>query len=204
MKKIFKIIVFVFVFVLLFSVAGCDKCNDTPSQEEPGKKVIISLSQTQLELELYEEIVISATVRNSEEDVVWSSNNPEVCSVAEGKLTALAAGNAVISAGIGNVSATCSVTVTDNGAKPYIYVADGLTELTKAAGEEFSLPVSVMFNGKETDCTLDFSSSDSSVISVDGNKLTAERAGVAVITVSGEYIGNEVLKIFTITVLETD
>ena len=52
----------------------------------------------------------------SEETCTWSSSDPTVATVSDsGEVTALAAGNAVITAKVGDAEATCSLTVKDAG-----------------------------------------------------------------------------------------
>ena len=52
----------------------------------------------------------------TEETCTWSSSDPTVATVSDsGEVTALAAGNAVITAKVGDAEATCSLTVKDAG-----------------------------------------------------------------------------------------
>jgi len=69
--------------------------------------------------------VISGT--NTVDDIVWTSSAPSVAEVSSGTVTAISDGTAVITASIGNCSATCSVTVkTPPSVIVKNYVADGV------------------------------------------------------------------------------
>ena len=75
--------------------------------------VTISLDKTELSLQAGATETLTATVTGSTESVTWSSSATGVASVDNtGKVTAVAAGNATITAAIGDVKATCDVTVT--------------------------------------------------------------------------------------------
>ena len=205
MKKIVRILMFVLCFLLLISAANCNsRCNsdEEPQIPEHPKKVVVTLSETELSLEVYEETILTATVRNSKEAVIWSSDRTDVVAVSGGKVSALKEGSTVIRATVGDVSAVCTVTIVDNGAKPFIDVMDGLTALTKAVGDQFSLPVRMMFLGKEVACQLEYTSSDNEVVSVEEGRLSARSTGIVQITISGEYLGNKVGKSIMVTVLE--
>ena len=106
------------------SMAFAVGCNNTPdnstdnSENSSNSSVVedevsISLNKTALTLEIPEEEMLVATVENSEEDVVWTSSNPEIATVSEtGKVTAIAVGTATITATVEEKTATCTVTVT--------------------------------------------------------------------------------------------
>ncbi len=75
--------------------------------------VTISLNKTELNLQAGATETLTATIIGSTESVTWSSSATGVASVDNtGKVTAVAAGNATITAAIGDVKATCAVTVT--------------------------------------------------------------------------------------------
>ena len=75
----------------------------------------VTLSSTELSLKVGETETLTATVLPedaTEKTVTWSSSEAAVVSVEDGAVTALAEGEAVITAACGEVSAVCSVTVT--------------------------------------------------------------------------------------------
>lgn len=75
----------------------------------------ITLSETTLTKEQYKNVKLTATLTPAEAttEVVWSSDNEEVATVANGVVTMVGVGNAVITAKAGELTATCDVTVTD-------------------------------------------------------------------------------------------
>ena len=75
----------------------------------------VTLSSAELSLKVGETETLTATVLPedaTEKTVTWSSSEAAVVSVEDGAVTALAEGEAVITAACGEVSAVCSVTVT--------------------------------------------------------------------------------------------
>ena len=102
-----------------------------PKEEEPGKVVNqITLSQTSATLVEGETWALTATVTPSDADdtsVTWSSSNTAVVTVdAQGKVTAVAPGTAIITATANDgsgVSASCEVTVL--GVYSITYLLDG-------------------------------------------------------------------------------
>ncbi|MFC4221597.1 Ig-like domain-containing protein [Flagellimonas marina] len=80
----------------------------------------ITLDLESVELYTGEMAVLTPTTTNAEElSVTWASNNETVATVDdEGNITALNAGTAMITATLGNVSATTTVTV-----NPNVYIA---------------------------------------------------------------------------------
>lgn len=73
----------------------------------------VALDQTELELEQYKyvQLVATLTPADATTEVVWTSSNDKVATVANGLVTIVAAeGTATITATAGTVSATCEVT----------------------------------------------------------------------------------------------
>lgn len=127
----------------------------------------------------------------TETEITWSSSNKNVATVDEnGKVTAVAAGTAIITAQtvVDGVNATCNVSV-QASIKPVTSVTFDNTELTINVGESKTITATVNPDDA-TDNTLNWTTSDSSVATVDENgKVTAVSTGVATITataVSGE------------------
>ena len=77
-------------------------------------------------------LTANVTPPDSTDTVVWSSNKPEVATVdpATGKVTAVSAGEAIITAKAGTKSATCTVTVTcaHSSLQPFAEKASNCTE----------------------------------------------------------------------------
>ena len=76
----------------------------------------VTLNHTELSMVTGETVTLVASVSPitaTDKTVVWESNNTEVATVEGGVVTAVAAGNATITATAGGKSATCSVVVSD-------------------------------------------------------------------------------------------
>ena len=86
---------------------------NTPDPAEP--KNVITLNRAVLALDVGEKETLKVN-EETEETCTWSSSDPTVATVSDsGEVTALAAGNAVITAKVGDAEATCSLTVKDAG-----------------------------------------------------------------------------------------
>jgi uncharacterized protein YjdB len=149
----------------------------------------VSLNKTELSLNVGESETLMATVLPENADnkaVTWSSGNTAVATVdASGKVTAVAAGSAVITVTTtdGGKTATCTVTVV-NPAVPVQSVSLNETELSLNVGESATLTATVL-PSNATDKGVSWSSSNTGVATVDNNgKVTAVAAGSSVITVT--------------------
>ena len=87
--------------------------------KDPVAVTGVTLDQTSLSLKVGKTATLTATVTPNDADnknISWSSNNPNVATVDNGVVTAVAPGNATITVTTedGTFSATCNVTVTEN------------------------------------------------------------------------------------------
>ncbi len=138
--------------------------------------------QSELEMNVGNTHTLRATLSPSnttETDIAWSSSNPSIVSVNNaGMLSAIETGVAKITAKTTNgLTATCTVTVVRPVSSLSISAVDDLH-----VGDSRTLEVTINpYNA--TDKTLDFSSSNSSVVSVSSNGVvTANTLGSAIIT----------------------
>ena len=143
----------------------------------------VSLDKTTLSLKATETATLSATVlpeNATDKTVKWSTSNSKIATVdANGKVTAIAVGNATITAACGNLSATCQVTVS---ATPAASITLNKTAITLKATESETLTANVM-PATTTDKTVTWTSSDDKVATVDANgTVTAIAVGKATIT----------------------
>lgn len=115
------------------------------------------------------------------DEAVWSSSNQEVAAVSEaGVVTALRAGNAVISCKLGEASASCHVKVSGEALKPTGVQLD-LSKASMIRGERMKLNATVLPQG--VDDRVKWTSSAPGVAFVDSDgSVRAERKGSAVIT----------------------
>ena len=144
----------------------------------------ISLNKSELELFVGEEETLIATLEpeSSTAEVIWSVEEEyqNIISVdSEGKVTALAAGEAIVEATAGSVSATCKVTV-----NPVLVssVTLNVQDITLLVGATDKLTATVSPENV-TDPVITWSSDNESIATVDANgNVTAVAVGVANIT----------------------
>ena len=106
-KRLFTSVlsVLLLAIVSVFGVFGC-------SPKQPEVQKTISLSETTKQLTEGESFTLIATTTPADAEVEWSSEAPEVATVENGTVVAVAEGVTVITAKNGTAAATCTVTVT--------------------------------------------------------------------------------------------
>ena len=140
----------------------------------------ISLNCTSAALLEDEVLTLVATVTPTDatdKTVTWSSSNTAVATVdATGKVTAVAAGAATITALAGDKKATCEITVAE------LVVSLNRASAALVEGETLTL-VATITPDNATDKTVTWSSSNTAVATVDATgKVTAVAVGTATIT----------------------
>lgn len=151
----------------------------------------ISLDRTELNLELSDgkktgslEAKVSE-VGGADKSVAWSSNHPEVATVSNGTVTAVAQGTATITATAGDKSASCTVTVSTANVAVTSVTLDK-TSLDLAVNGTYTLKATVAPNNA-SNREVTWSSSDATVAKVEGEgKVTALKDGTATITVTAK------------------
>ena len=158
----------------------------------------VSLRPSSLSLTVGGESSLTATVEPSnatDKTVKWTSSAPGVAKVNNGKVTAVAAGKAVITAEtVNGKKATCEVTVTNPVVNP-TSISLKPASLSLTVGGESSLTATVE-PSNATDKTVKWTSSAPGVAKVSNGKVTAVAAGKAVITaetVNGKKAACEVV-----------
>ena len=143
----------------------------------------ITISKSSLELEVGEQATLTASVQPSgvkDVAIKWSSSNSSCVSVSNGVLEAKAAGTATITASVGEVSATCQVTVKPKSIKG---ITLDKTAVTLEVGQTLTLVASVNPPDAEVQ-KLEWASSDDKCVTVKDGVITAVEKGTATITVS--------------------
>ncbi len=162
----------------------------------------INLNKTTATLEVNGTVQLTATVTPSNatnKTVTWTSNNTSVATVSNGNVTAKKAGEATITAKTSNgKTATCKVTVN----KPAEILVTGITLNKTTATLEVNGTVQLTATVTPSDATnktVTWTSSDTSVATVSDGKVTAKKAGTAIITAKSN---NDKMKTCTITVTD--
>ncbi|MCR5560605.1 MAG: Ig-like domain-containing protein [Bacteroidales bacterium] len=141
----------------------------------------ITLDRTELFLQAGESATLTATTTPAEASghVRWGSSNEAVARVADGRVTAIANGVALIYASAGDATSVCTVTVSEPVAATSVTL--DRTSVIIAKGKSLKLTATVGPNNA-TDKTVVWSSSDASVVSVDQTGvLTGIGAGKATV-----------------------
>lgn len=155
------------------------------------KATSVKLSKTSLTLKPKASTTLKVTVSPSkatDKSVVWSSSNPKVATVKNGKITAKSVGTTTITVKTNdgsNKKATCKITVAD--------IKLNKTKATLKKGKSLTLKATV--SGKSKKVTWKSSNSKIATVSKTG-KVTAKKAGTATITVKA----NGVTTTFKVTV----
>lgn len=142
--------------------------EDTP--ESPTEAKPISLNRSTLSLFVDETSRLTAS--GGDGSITWSSSNPAVASVSNGTVTAISRGSATITATSGGKSASCPVTVQDYS------LSLSESSLSLHPSESRIITASGTPAGK----SVEWSSSNSQVATVESGRIHAVSSGSATIT----------------------
>lgn len=140
---------FLTLFLSAALLAACDKDNDPVAVSD------ITLDKPTMELTVGEtgQLTVTVTPRDAaDKSVVWSSGNIAAATVDDsGLVTAVAAGNATITATAGGKQATCKVTVADAVPQGIIVTTyDALLEALQTGGATADAPTLITLSGDIT------------------------------------------------------
>ena len=145
----------------------------------------VTLDCSEASLSIGEEMTVKASVAPADATnpkVTWTSGDPDVATVEDGKITAIAKGETEITATAGKKSATLQLTVL----KPVTGIDLAAEELELAVGDTYNLHPTVLPEDASVR-SYKTTSSDPSVATVDKNGLvTAVKDGNAIIKVTAE------------------
>ncbi len=168
-----------------------------PEEQKPASAVTkVTLNPTSLTMKVGEEKTITPKVEVSQgtgtpdKNVTWASSDPTVAAVAGGKVTAKKAGKATITATANNgKQGTCTVTVnpapnpTTNVAVESITLSRSSVSINK--GKTYTLKATIN-PSSATDQTLNWTSSNRKIATVENGKVKAVAKGTATITVTSK------------------
>ena len=143
----------------------------------------VELDKASLTLVEGEEAVLSATVLPADAtdpSVSWSSSDASVATVDGGKVKTLKPGKATITAKAGEKTATCEVTV-EKRFIPVSSITLSQSTLTLVEGDEAVLSATVL-PADATEPGVSWSTSDTSVATVEGGKVKTLKPGKTTIT----------------------
>ena len=160
-----------------------DKSASCRVTVEPVEVEEVVLSETKMTLRIGESVELTVEVLPEDAEnrtVSWSSSDAGVAAVDNGVVTAVGAGQAVVSASAGGVTAECHVTVNPVEAES---ITLSVNERNLYVGETYVLKA-VILPENTTDKTVVWSVDDPSVVSVDNGVITALAEGDATVTAS--------------------
>ena len=188
MKKRFILPVTVFALLLSFGLAACNNGggeggdNSTPTSEKPAaqEKITISSEGNKKSILFGETLQLTASV----DGVKWESAKPEIATVSEtGLVTAIAKGSASIKASKeGYKDGAFSVTV-------------DYPSITVTASGEKNILVGATVTLTASEQGVTWSSSDTSVATVNNGVVTGVKLGKATIKASKEHFNDGVVEI---------
>ena len=165
------------------------------SGEEPPILTMGSIHLNKNELSLKEgeneTLTVSFIEMSPSTNVIWSSSNEKVATVENGNVTAKSIGNTIITVTTedGQYKDTCTVSVVKKGDSPEpseILITSILlnkSSLSLYVGNSETLIATIIPNNA-TDKNLVWSSSNSSIATVENGKIIAKAVGTTIITVS--------------------
>lgn len=158
-------------FLLLLSssclLASCAIDSD-PSSSSLAQ-ASLTISQTSLSLEAYEKASLSYSLSGASGTPSWSSSDESVATVSSsGEVSAYKPGSCEIKVSLGQLQASCALSVTPLSQAPRIVLSESRVSLDK--GATYLIDAYVLYKNKATDDVLEISkrdpSSASSAISV--------------------------------------
>lgn len=181
--------------VLAFAV-GCG--GENGCAKDPTGQII--LSKSEITMKVLDEVTLTYELKDVTGDVTWSSSDSTVVTVTNGTLTGKKAGTATVTAKVGEISASCAVTVLDSEVRPVLTIDDASSINLLSSGTYKLSPV-VTFKGEVVSASYTFASSVASVATIanDGT-ITAVADGESIITVTANYQGIEVFKTIPVIV----
>jgi len=142
----------------------------------------VTLDKTNLNLAVGSEETLTATINPgsaTNKTATWTSSDPEVATVVNGKVTAKKVGTATITVTVDGKSAQCEVKVVAN-TKPAESVTLDKSTATLEKGQELTLNATV--NPADSTDNVTWTTSDDKIATVVNGKVTTLKAGKVTIT----------------------
>ncbi len=153
------------------------------NQEKKATEVRLNKTELKLANGRKTKLVLSVTPSDFTDEVSWKSSDEKVVQVADtGEITAWSLGMATIKVTVGDVSASCKVTVT----QPVTSISLNITSLVLEAGDTQKLTATVSPSSAENK-EITWSTSNEEIVTVDEQGLvTGHRKGSATVTATAQ------------------
>ena len=191
----YPISILLYVVIASIVLVSCSKADpvqpNTPSTPSTPTAPIavtgVSLSPEVFELAVGESKTLTATVSPSNatnKSVTWSTSNAKVATVSDGKVSAVAVGEAVITVITADAGKTATSKVTVKAQTyPVTSVSLDKTDVSLNIGETLTLKATVL-PANASNKNVSWSSSNTAVVTVSNGAITAVGVGSATITVT--------------------
>lgn len=127
-------------------------------------------------------VQLKATVKGASKAVTWESLNPDVAVVdTKGKVTSVSEGTATVVASANSKSASCTITVKESSISLNM---ENLHVSTKGTGSSIKITPTVVGSKK----TVKWATSDKTVATVSGGRVTGKKTGTATITATANGV----------------
>lgn len=211
MKKGYKIFKILGLCLVPICMSGCfggagTGTGTTNTQNDANIAVTaISLDKTTADMEYGDRITLTATVtpdNATNTTITWTTSKSSVATVEDGVVEAVGEGTATITAKSSNgKTAKCTVTVVDNREKPVAVSSIALdkSEITMEVYTTETL-IATILPDNATDKTTTWSSSKTTVATVENGVISAIKTGTATITAKSS---NGKTSKCTVTVIDT-
>lgn len=192
-RKFITIFVAVLVVLTAAQAAGCKK-------EQPPA-VTVSMGASEITLDLFGSGVLKATVTGSDAAIEWRSDNNAVVTVdSDGRVYPKSEGVAIVSATVGEATASCTVYVEDSGEMPSVHL--NYTALEMTSGTTITLSAEAVYKGERMEATFAFSTLNAAVATVsEDGKVTAVASGNTFVVASAVINGVTVYGQVSVAVL---
>lgn len=184
-KRNYFIALFLTIF-LAFGLTSCKGCDN----DDGGQEITVTLSETILEIEEYEQATLVATVTGTNETVVWESTESSIATVDNGIVTALKVGSTTITASVGEKQASCSVNVVATTYVPTISLSHESTTLR--TDDTLNVSAVVRFKNEIQNVAVTWTSEKETIATVENGVITAIGVGETKIFATAECMGRTI------------
>ena len=169
-----------------------DSSAELPQPETPIVTITMSETSAQMIVGDYKQLTVRYSELVDGLTLDWVSDNNQIAVVKDGLVEAISEGTTTIKAKYGTAEAVCQVQVSFGNASPLLKLGT-VNNFCVSLGSEYVFSPKVMFNNREfTDGVFTYSSSDTSIVSVQGNVVTALKEGSAKLYIQGSWRGKTV------------
>ena len=197
-KAVLQLLCIACLSLALVACGGGNSSQTPPATATPT----LTVSQRVLGMNLGDEATLHAALKDSDEQLVWSSSDADVVSVdGQGKLTAKKAGTATVTVTAGELTDSCVVTVTVG----VIPALDAGGNVEMLAGKTYRMAPVVTYNGNPVADAPEFTfaSADDAIATVgEDGTITGVAMGETEISVFAEYRYSKLYASAIVTVKE--